>query len=116
VLRRCGFPQIALYLGVLVLLVKPLGLYMGRVFNGERTFAERAAATWAWQHNQPAGRGSDTLPGTEWFYLRSNAIRLNPPISSPSQGSAIDYACVMTTDCDIADMAMSHCFSHAFEP
>lgn len=33
------------------------------------TEAERAAATWAWQHNQPAGRGADTLPGAEWFYL-----------------------------------------------
>jgi two-component system, OmpR family, sensor histidine kinase KdpD len=33
------------------------------------TEAERAAATWAWQHQQPAGRGADTLPGTEWFYL-----------------------------------------------
>jgi two-component system sensor histidine kinase KdpD len=33
------------------------------------TEAERAAATWAWQHNQPAGRGADTLPGGEWFYL-----------------------------------------------
>jgi two-component system sensor histidine kinase KdpD len=35
----------------------------------ELTEAERAAATWAWQHNQPAGRGADTLPGGEWFYL-----------------------------------------------
>jgi two-component system, OmpR family, sensor histidine kinase KdpD len=33
------------------------------------TEAERAAATWAWQHNQPAGRGTDTLPGGDWFYL-----------------------------------------------
>jgi two-component system, OmpR family, sensor histidine kinase KdpD len=33
------------------------------------TEAERAAATWAWQHNQPAGRGADTLPGGDWFYL-----------------------------------------------
>ena len=33
------------------------------------TAAERAAATWAWEHNQPAGRGTDTLPGGEWFYL-----------------------------------------------
>jgi two-component system sensor histidine kinase KdpD len=33
------------------------------------TEAERAAATWAWQHQQPAGRGADTLPGAEWFYL-----------------------------------------------
>jgi two-component system, OmpR family, sensor histidine kinase KdpD len=37
--------------------------------NIELTEAERAAATWAWQHNQPAGRGADTLPGSEWFYL-----------------------------------------------
>jgi two-component system sensor histidine kinase KdpD len=35
----------------------------------ELTEAERAAATWAWQHNQPAGRGADTLPGSDWFYL-----------------------------------------------
>src|SRR5918996_4848151 len=35
-----GLLQIALYLGVLVLLVKPLGLYMARVFNGERTFLD----------------------------------------------------------------------------
>ena len=33
------------------------------------TESERAAATWAWQHNQPAGRGADTLPGGDWFYL-----------------------------------------------
>lgn len=33
------------------------------------TEAERAAAIWAWQHNQPTGRGSDTLPGVAWFFL-----------------------------------------------
>ena len=33
------------------------------------TEVERATATWAWQHNQPAGRGADTLPGGEWYYL-----------------------------------------------
>src|SRR6266545_5467482 len=32
------------------------------------TEVERATATWAWEHNQPAGRGTDTLPGGEWFY------------------------------------------------
>jgi two-component system, OmpR family, sensor histidine kinase KdpD len=31
------------------------------------TEVERATATWAWQHNQPAGRGADTLPGGDWF-------------------------------------------------
>src|SRR5262245_29583360 len=35
-----GLLQIALYIGVLLLLVKPLGLYMARVFNGERTFLD----------------------------------------------------------------------------
>jgi potassium-transporting ATPase potassium-binding subunit len=33
-----GWLQIALYIGVLVLCVKPLGLYMARVFDGERTW------------------------------------------------------------------------------
>jgi K+-transporting ATPase ATPase A chain len=35
-----GIIQIALYLGLLLLLVKPLGLYMARVFNGEWTFLD----------------------------------------------------------------------------
>jgi K+-transporting ATPase ATPase A chain len=33
-----GFIQIGLYCVILTLLVKPFGLYMTRVFNGERTF------------------------------------------------------------------------------
>jgi K+-transporting ATPase ATPase A chain len=35
-----GWLQIALYVGVLVLCVKPLGRYMSRVFNGERTWLD----------------------------------------------------------------------------
>jgi potassium-transporting ATPase potassium-binding subunit len=35
-----GWLQIALYVGVLVLCTKPLGRYMARVFNGERTFLD----------------------------------------------------------------------------
>jgi potassium-transporting ATPase potassium-binding subunit len=35
-----GWLQIALYIGVLVLCTKPLGRYMARVFNGERTFLD----------------------------------------------------------------------------
>ena len=35
-----GWLQIALYLGLVVVLIKPLGLYMARVFNGERTFLD----------------------------------------------------------------------------
>lgn len=30
---------------------------------------ERGAATWAWGHDTPAGRGTDTLPGERWLYL-----------------------------------------------
>ncbi len=33
-----GWVQIALYCAVVLALVKPLGLYMTRVFTGERTF------------------------------------------------------------------------------
>jgi len=31
--------------------------------------SELAAAKWAWQSNQPAGRGADTLPGTRRLFL-----------------------------------------------
>jgi two-component system sensor histidine kinase KdpD len=31
--------------------------------------AEWAAARWAWQHGEPAGRGSGTLPNAEWSFL-----------------------------------------------
>lgn len=30
---------------------------------------ERAAATWSWQHNEPTGGGTDTLPGVLWTFL-----------------------------------------------
>ncbi|WP_044875290.1 sensor histidine kinase KdpD [Pseudomonas sp. LFM046] len=30
---------------------------------------ERAAAEWSWQHDQPAGFGTDTLPGGRWWWL-----------------------------------------------
>jgi two-component system sensor histidine kinase KdpD len=30
---------------------------------------ERAAAEWSWQHVQPAGLGTDTLPGGRWWWL-----------------------------------------------
>ena len=31
--------------------------------------ADIAAANWAWEHNRPAGRGADTLPGAKRLYL-----------------------------------------------
>ena len=36
-----GWLQIGLYLFILLLLVKPLGSYMARVYAGERTFVGR---------------------------------------------------------------------------
>ncbi|HVN85732.1 MAG TPA: ATP-binding protein [Candidatus Binatia bacterium] len=41
----------------------------------ELTAAERAAATWVWEHNQPAGRGTDTLPGGDWFHVPLSTAR-----------------------------------------
>jgi two-component system, OmpR family, sensor histidine kinase KdpD len=37
--------------------------------------AERATATWVWEHDQPAGRGTDTLPGGEWFHVPLGTVR-----------------------------------------
>jgi len=39
-----GILQISIFLAVLILLVKPLGGYMARVYQGERTFLERVLA------------------------------------------------------------------------
>jgi two-component system sensor histidine kinase KdpD len=47
--------------------VHPAGTELGE--------AERAAAAWVWEHNQPAGRGTETLPGGEWFHLPLNTAR-----------------------------------------
>ena len=37
--------------------------------------AEQAAATWVWEHNEAAGRGTDTLPGGEWFHAPLHTAR-----------------------------------------
>ena len=34
-----------------------------------RTDLERAAADWSWQHDQPAGLGTGTLPDGRWWWL-----------------------------------------------
>jgi two-component system sensor histidine kinase KdpD len=31
--------------------------------------ADMAAARWCWEHNAPAGRGADALPGGKWLFL-----------------------------------------------
>ena len=42
--------------------------------------AERAAADWAWQHDQPAGNGTGTLPSGRWWWW---------PLSSEDQPLAL---------------------------
>jgi two-component system sensor histidine kinase KdpD len=37
--------------------------------------AERATATWVWEHDQPAGRGTETLPGGDWFHVPVRTVR-----------------------------------------
>jgi len=37
--------------------------------TAEITEKDHAAASWAWQHSRPAGRGTDTLPGTAWSFV-----------------------------------------------
>jgi two-component system sensor histidine kinase KdpD len=70
---RAIVDQVAQILSAKAVILLPEGgqlvLMAGSPAATALTEAERAAATWAWQHQQPAGRGADTLPGAEWFYL-----------------------------------------------
>ena len=43
--------------------------------GAEISETERATATWVWQHNQPAGRGTDTLPGGDWLHVPLGTVR-----------------------------------------
>ena len=65
--------QIASMLKVRVVLLLPQDgtIAVGAGYPPEDTLAEAdfAAAKWAWEHAQPAGRGADTLPGVHWLFL-----------------------------------------------
>src|SRR4029077_5548044 len=37
--------------------------------------AERGTATWVWEHNHAAGRGTDTLPGGGWLHVPLSTVR-----------------------------------------
>ncbi len=37
--------------------------------------AELAAAAWVWRHDEPAGPGTETLPGGEWLYVPLETAR-----------------------------------------
>ncbi len=37
--------------------------------------AELAAAAWVWRHDEPAGPGTETLPGGDWLYVPAKTAR-----------------------------------------
>src|SRR5215468_3231755 len=65
--------QTALMLGVRVVLLLPedgsIAVKAGYPPEDTLDAADLAAAKWAWQSNQPAGRGSATLPGAKRLFL-----------------------------------------------
>ncbi len=65
--------QIALMLKLRVVLLLPEGetvaVRAGYPPEDNLDEADLAAAKWCWQHNRPAGRGSDTLPGAKRLFL-----------------------------------------------
>jgi two-component system sensor histidine kinase KdpD len=71
--------QIAAMLRLRVLLVLPegdrLAVRAGYPPDDQMSQAEWAAAKWAWEHNEPAGRGSDTLPTAERTFLPLRTAR-----------------------------------------
>lgn len=65
--------QIASMLKVRVILLLPengqLAVRAGYPPDDTLDEADIAAASWAWTHDRPAGRGADTLPGAKRLYL-----------------------------------------------
>lgn len=65
--------QIALMLKVRVVLLLPedgsIAVKAGYPPEDVLDQADLAAAKWAWEHNRPAGRGADTLPGAKRLFL-----------------------------------------------
>jgi two-component system sensor histidine kinase KdpD len=62
---------------VIVLLPDGGRLVAGAAHPPETELSEagRAAATWVWQHNQAAGSGTETLPGSDWLYVPLHTAR-----------------------------------------
>jgi len=65
--------QIASMLKVRVVILMPekgsLSVRAGYPPDDTLVDADIAAARWAWEHDRPAGRGADTLPGAKRLYL-----------------------------------------------
>jgi two-component system sensor histidine kinase KdpD len=63
--------------GIAVVLLPDAGQLLLRAAHPPESLgaAEYAAAAWVWQHNKPAGRGTDTLPGGAWLYVPLHTAR-----------------------------------------
>jgi two-component system sensor histidine kinase KdpD len=65
--------QVAVMLEVRVVLLMPqdgtLSVRAGYPPEDQLDRDNLAAASWAWQSDRPAGRGSDNLPGVSWLFL-----------------------------------------------
>ena len=65
--------QVALMLKVRVVMLLPgregLAVQAGYPPDDALDDADLGAAKWAWEHNRPAGRGADTLPGAKRLFL-----------------------------------------------
>jgi len=97
--------QTALMLGVRVVILLPengsLVVKTGYPPEDILDEADIAAAKWAWQHDRPAGRGSDTLPGAKRLFLPMRTGRgaigvvgidsdKTGPLFTPDQGRLLD--------------------------
>jgi two-component system sensor histidine kinase KdpD len=71
--------QTALMLKVRVVLLLPengsIAVKAGYPPEDNLDDADLAAAKWAWDHNRPAGRGADTLPGAKRLFLPMRTSR-----------------------------------------
>jgi two-component system sensor histidine kinase KdpD len=71
--------QAAMMLKVRVVLLLPEGgslvVKAGYPPEDRIDSADLAAAKWAWENNQPAGRGSDTLPGAKRLFIPMRTAR-----------------------------------------
>ena len=59
-------------------LLPDAGHLVGRAMHpadAELGASERATATWVWEHGQPAGRGTATLPAAGWLHVPLSTVR-----------------------------------------
>jgi len=76
------------------LLLPESGRLAARAVHPESTAvseSERAAATWVLEHDQPAGRGTNTLAGSEWLHVPVSTVRGPVGVLSIRAGASGDW-------------------------